>query len=195
VVGIAKTSGGEGGIRTLGTGVSPYNGLANSPRPLPIARNQSVTVTSSVLGRAESGYSAEVYAPKYAPHPTEFALRAEPRAGRFVRCSVRELKPHPIYARHNLGTIPTFKLAALEEQGELGFSHPLLITQDKFIIDGYARWGLAKRKGRPKLDCTERQLTSGRSTRRTDSSTSPIARVERFYSDRARTRSGIALQK
>jgi hypothetical protein len=23
-----KTSGGEGGIRTLGTGVSPYNGLA-----------------------------------------------------------------------------------------------------------------------------------------------------------------------
>ena len=24
-----KTSGGEGGIRTLGTGVSPYNGLAN----------------------------------------------------------------------------------------------------------------------------------------------------------------------
>jgi hypothetical protein len=24
-----KTSGGEGGIRTLGTGVSPYNGLAS----------------------------------------------------------------------------------------------------------------------------------------------------------------------
>ena len=24
-----KTTGGEGGIRTLGTGVSPYNGLAN----------------------------------------------------------------------------------------------------------------------------------------------------------------------
>jgi hypothetical protein len=30
-----KTSGGEGGIRTLGTGVSPYNGLANRRiRPL-----------------------------------------------------------------------------------------------------------------------------------------------------------------
>ena len=30
-----KTPGGEGGIRTLGTGVSPYNGLANRRiRPL-----------------------------------------------------------------------------------------------------------------------------------------------------------------
>src|SRR5580693_4673276 len=30
-----RTSGGEGGIRTLGTGVSPYNGLANRRiRPL-----------------------------------------------------------------------------------------------------------------------------------------------------------------
>jgi hypothetical protein len=34
VIGIVKT-GGEGGIRTLGTGVSPYNGLANRRiRPL-----------------------------------------------------------------------------------------------------------------------------------------------------------------
>src|ERR1039458_6443258 len=47
----SRLRGGEGGIRTLGTGVSPYNGLANSPRPLPIARNQSVTVISSALSR------------------------------------------------------------------------------------------------------------------------------------------------
>jgi len=71
---------------------------------------------------------------------------------------VSELRPHPSYARHNLSA-PTFKLAALEEQGELGFSHPLLITQDKFIIDGYARWELAKRKGRPTLRCVEYDLT------------------------------------
>src|SRR6266567_3076914 len=32
---VVRTSGGEGGIRTLGTGVSPYNGLANRRiRPL-----------------------------------------------------------------------------------------------------------------------------------------------------------------
>src|SRR3984957_3933098 len=36
-----KTSGGEGGIRTLGTGVSPYNGLANR-RILPLCHLSGV---------------------------------------------------------------------------------------------------------------------------------------------------------
>ena len=35
-----RESGGERGIRTLDTGVSPYNGLANSPVPPPGVRNQ-----------------------------------------------------------------------------------------------------------------------------------------------------------
>ena len=154
-----KISGGEGGNRTLDTGVSPYNGLANSPRPLPIARNQSVTLGSGFLSRGESGCSADVYAPDYAPPPTEFVLGTEARAVRLVTCSVSELKPHPSYARHDLSVQP-FKLSALEELGELGFSHPLMITQDKCIIDGYARWELAKRKGRPTLTCIEYDLTS-----------------------------------
>ena len=70
-----------------------------------------------------------------------------------------ELRPHPSYARHNL-SVQLFKLAALEEQGEGAFSHPILITQDRCIIDGYARWELAKRKGRQTLICIERDLTS-----------------------------------
>src|SRR5271157_4483135 len=44
-----RTTGGEGGIRTLGTGVSPYNGLANRRiRPLchlSGGRNQNVETT------------------------------------------------------------------------------------------------------------------------------------------------------
>ena len=43
IIGI-KGTGGEGGIRTLGTGVSPYNGLANesfSPPSLVIKHLQS----------------------------------------------------------------------------------------------------------------------------------------------------------
>jgi hypothetical protein len=100
-----------------------------------------------------------VYAPEYAPPPAEFALNTEPRAYRFVMFPVSELGPHPSYARHNL-SVPTFKLAALEEQGEFAFSRPLLITQDKFIIDGYARWELAKRKGRSRVPCAECDLTS-----------------------------------
>jgi hypothetical protein len=38
-----KTSGGEGGIRTLGTGVSPYNGLAITRFHTPGVRNQQLT--------------------------------------------------------------------------------------------------------------------------------------------------------
>ena len=91
----SRLRGREGGIRTLGTGVSPYNGLANSTRPLPIARNQSVTVTSGVLSRAESGCSADVYAPEYAPRPTEVLVRTEARAPRLVTWPVSDLRPHP----------------------------------------------------------------------------------------------------
>jgi hypothetical protein len=58
VIGIKRT-GGEGGIRTLGTGVSPYNGLANgsfSPPslvfkglqsdPMPLSRTQGLSFGS-----------------------------------------------------------------------------------------------------------------------------------------------------
>jgi hypothetical protein len=50
-------------------------------------------------------------------------------------------------------------LAALEAIGDLAFQYPLLVTQDKFIIDGYARRELARRKGRPTLQCVEYDLT------------------------------------
>ncbi len=136
-------------------GVSPNDGLANSTRPTPIARNQSFAVTSSDLGRAESRCSAELNAPDYAPFPTG----PESVPSRCVTRSVGELRPHPSYARHNL-SVPPFKLAALEGRGEPGLSDPILITPDNCIIDGYARWELAKRKGRPALNCFERHLSS-----------------------------------
>lgn len=136
-------------------GVSPYNGLANSARPLPIAQNQSDAFTSGILSRAGSGYSAGVYAPPI----TGSGLRAETRATQLVTCSASELRPHPSYARHNL-TVQPFKLAALEHLGELGSSEPLLITRERYIIDGYARWELATRKGRPTLNCIEYDLTA-----------------------------------
>jgi hypothetical protein len=72
---IWKEAGGEGGIRTLDTGFGPYNGLANSARPLPIAWNQSDTITSDVPSRAESCCSADLYAPEYAPQPAELSQR------------------------------------------------------------------------------------------------------------------------
>ena len=132
---------------------------ANSTRPLPIARNQSDKSISDVLSRAGTGYSADVYAPGYAPLQEESVVETETRADRLVTRSVRELRPHPSYARHNLSVEPV-KLAALEEQGERAFSHPLVVTRDECIIDGYARWELAKRKDRPTLKCIECDLTA-----------------------------------
>ena len=47
-----ETSGGEGGIRTLGTGVSPYNGLANRRiRPLcHLSGVRTYSLPRSILG-------------------------------------------------------------------------------------------------------------------------------------------------
>jgi len=47
-----QESGGEGGIRTPGTGFSQYNGLAREAVPGPVARNQRLTADGSpIFGR------------------------------------------------------------------------------------------------------------------------------------------------
>ncbi len=48
-------SGGEGGIRTLDTGVSPYNGLANSAVPSPGVRKQQLRSGETPHIRAGTG--------------------------------------------------------------------------------------------------------------------------------------------
>jgi len=50
-------------------------------------------------------------------------------------------------------------LSALSERGDVAFRDPIVITRDRIVIDGYARWELAKRKGIPTLNCTEVDLT------------------------------------
>jgi hypothetical protein len=59
-----KTSGGEGGIRTLGTGVSPYNGLANR-RIRPLCHLSGVRTFS--LPRSEIHISVELLRPRTQP--------------------------------------------------------------------------------------------------------------------------------
>lgn len=39
------------------------------------------------------------------------------------------------------------------------FLHPIIITQNNYVIDGYARWKPAKRKGRTSLSCIQYCLT------------------------------------
>lgn len=76
----------------------------------------------------------------------------------FVTCSVHELRPHPSYARRNL-CVDASNLAALADLESRAFDYPLIITRDRFIVDGYGRWELAKRNGRRILRCVEYDLT------------------------------------
>jgi|SRR5579864_483135 len=151
-------TGGEGGIRTPDTGFGPYNGLANSARPLPIARNQSHTIGLHANSRAGSGCSAALYAPQYAPPPTGLTQRADNWRTRLISRPVDELRPHPSYACHKL-SVDALRLSALAERGDLAFCDPIVITHDRIVIDGYARWELAKRTGRQFLDCIEHELS------------------------------------
>jgi len=77
--------------------------------------------------------------------------------GQLVSCRVDELRPHPSYVRHHIA-IPASQLSPLAELGDLAFREPLLITQDRTILDGYARWELARQRGRLMLPCIEYDL-------------------------------------
>jgi len=78
--------------------------------------------------------------------------------GQPVTCRLGELRHHPSYLRLRL-TVPASRLSALAEQGELAFREPLAITRERIVIDGYARWELARLKGRLVLPCCEYELT------------------------------------
>jgi len=80
------------------------------------------------------------------------------RAGQLVTCRLDELRPHPSYIRHCL-MVPACQLSALSERGDRAFLEPLAITRDRTILDGYARWELARRKGRATLPCLEYDLS------------------------------------
>lgn len=82
----------------------------------------------------------------------------EGNRGRLVTCHPDELHPHPSYTRHSL-TVHAYQLSAVAELGELAFRDPLIITQDHIILDGYARWTLARLQGRSTLACIEYEMS------------------------------------
>jgi hypothetical protein len=75
-----------------------------------------------------------------------------------VTCRVDELRAHPSYLRHDL-SVTASQLSALTAKGELAFRDPIVITQDRVVLDGYARWALARRQRREVLQCLEYRLT------------------------------------
>ena len=79
-------------------------------------------------------------------------------AGQLVTCRLEELRPHPSYLRHHLA-VSASQLSALAERGDRAFLEPLVVTQDRTILDGYARLELARLQGRATLSCIEYELT------------------------------------
>lgn len=79
-------------------------------------------------------------------------------AGRLVTCHPDELRPHPSYIRHKL-SVHAYQLSAVAELGDLAFREPLIITQDHTILDGFARWALARLQGRSTLTCIEYKMS------------------------------------
>jgi hypothetical protein len=89
--------------------------------------------------------------------PSETGRSFDDVQDKLLTCRVDELRPHPSYARHHIA-IPTFQLSPLVELGDIVFREPLLITQDRTILDGYARWKMALQRGRLTLPCIEYDL-------------------------------------
>jgi len=77
--------------------------------------------------------------------------------GRPMTCRVDELRPHPSFVRHRIA-VPASQLSPLVDLSDIVFREPLLITQDRTILDGYARWGLARQQVRLTLPCLEYDL-------------------------------------
>ena len=153
-------------------------GIACAPTQLKQSPGSAVTKT------ARTTHDSQITIRDYAPRPAARAMPSdaapdlprlpgdlvelsqqvtlpnEPRDGQCqqVTCHLDEIHPHPSYARHQL-RVPACKLSALAERGDLAFQEPLVITQDGTIIDGHARWELARLQGRQTLRCIEYELS------------------------------------
>ena len=77
---------------------------------------------------------------------------------RLVNCCPGDLSLHPSYIRNSVA-VDAHQLSVITALGDLAFREPLAITQDRIILDGVARWAVARLQGRPRLDCVEYQMS------------------------------------
>jgi len=99
-----------------------------------------------------------VYAPQYAPRGTEIEQLGLEHPPKLVNRYLGELRPHPSYVRHGLSPSAA-QLSALAAVGEIAFREPIVISRDGTIIDGYARFELARRQRRETVLCLEYELS------------------------------------
>jgi hypothetical protein len=85
-------------------------------------------------------------------------VQLDDNRGRLVTCHPDDLRPHPSYIRHNLAA-HACQLSAVAELSDLALREPLVITQDHIILDGLARWALARLQNRSMLACIEYEMS------------------------------------
>jgi hypothetical protein len=95
--------------------------------------------------------------------PTLFPLESNETSTnvpQFELREVKELKPHPALVRTQMFPSPA-RLAELECLGERLFEEPIVITHEGFIVDGHARWRIARQRCRKALLCEVWVLSQG----------------------------------
>lgn len=79
------------------------------------------------------------------------ASRDRQPLGRWIECSTVSLRPHPHY--HELwGPIASTRVSRVSQQAG-PIVEPLVTTSDGTILDGHARWQVAREKQQPMLPC------------------------------------------
>jgi hypothetical protein len=78
--------------------------------------------------------------------------------GPVIEHRVDTLLAHPGFAKHTPG-YSTQEISALGERGESAYLDPLTITQDGYIVEGYAIWQLAKIQHRATVPCIIRHMS------------------------------------
>jgi hypothetical protein len=122
------------------------------------------SLNPSAVSRAETGYAAEAYAPRYVPDDETEDTAIPISSPRLIFFRVNELRAHPSCVRHGL-YVPACKIGALDRLGNRAFQDPIVVTQDRLIIDGYARWELAKKRGMATILCLVYQKTEDEALR------------------------------
>lgn len=132
-----------------------------------------VPVTTAEWGMAEShnllsadGHSQQHPLPANRSDHHSNSPQLTTRASvRVVPWQVRDLKPHPSYARLGI-KVPAARLNALLEMGQDAFLFPLIVTSDGIVIDGYARLEIARLQGRATVECLEYNISEEEALRR-----------------------------
>jgi hypothetical protein len=88
------------------------------------------------------------------PYRALSASIADPTAKRIVD----HLRAHPDFTKHFPG-YSTAEVSILAGRGESAFADPLIITQDDYVVEGYALWQLAKLQKRQTIRCIVREMS------------------------------------